>query len=37
MKIDLKCPEKYIKAYNFFLLSNELSSNLKMLNTLAYI
>ena len=37
LKIDLKCPEKYIKAYNFFLLSNELSSNLKMLNTLAYI
>ena len=36
LKIDLKCPEKYIKAYNFFLLSKELSSNLKMLNTLAY-
>jgi hypothetical protein len=37
LKIDLKCPEKYIKAYIFFLLSNGLSSNLKMLNTLAYI
>jgi hypothetical protein len=36
LKIDLKCPEKYIKAYIFFLLSNGLSSNLKMLNTLAY-
>jgi hypothetical protein len=29
----MKCPEKYIKAYLFFLLSNALSSNLKMLNT----
>ena len=28
LKIDLKCPEKYIKAY-IFLLSNGLSSNLK--------
>jgi hypothetical protein len=37
LKIDLKCPEKYIKAYIFFLLFNGLSSNLNMLNTLAYI
>jgi hypothetical protein len=37
LKIDLKCPEKYIKAYIFFLLSNGLSSNLKTLNTLAYM
>ena len=33
----MKCPEKYIKAYIFlfFLLTNGLSSNLKMFNTLA--
>jgi hypothetical protein len=31
LKIVMKCPEKYIKAYIFFLLSNGLSSNLKML------
>jgi hypothetical protein len=37
LKIDLKCPEKYIKAYIFFLLSNGLSSNLEMLLILAYI
>jgi hypothetical protein len=37
LKIVMKCPEKYIKAYIFLLLSNGLSSNLKMLNTLAYI
>ena len=34
----MKCPEKYIKAYIiFFILTNGLSSYLKMLNTLAYV
>ena len=36
LKIDMKCPEKYIKAYIFFIIQ-WIEFKFEMLNTLAFI